>query len=69
MLVVEQNEVRFITYEQELTALVNFYAGSSRLKVEMKRLQINYVKVCKGVLTYYILRNKKIKGGKLIVKL
>jgi hypothetical protein len=65
----EQNEINFVTREQELTAIVNFYAGSPRLKIEMQRLKINYVKVCRGAVTKFILRHKDIKGGKLIVKL
>ncbi len=62
-------EIEFISFEQELTALVNFYAGSARLRVELKRLKVDYVKVCRGAATKFVLRHKNIKNGKLIVKL
>lgn len=43
------------------------HAGSSQLKTELKKLNIDYVKVIKGLNTYYVLTGKEI--GKLSIKL
>ena len=36
---------------------VQLYAGSSQLKVHLRRLNVEYVKVHRGVKTVYILRS------------
>ena len=53
--------------QQLLTKIVQINAGSHRLKVELTKLGVNYVKVCKGASTVFILRGKGIE--RLTVKL
>lgn len=67
--VLEQSEINFVSKEQELTALVNYLAGSPRLRVELDKLKVSYVKVERGASTRFILRHKDLTNGKLIVKL
>jgi hypothetical protein len=55
------------TLQQEATKTVHLYSGTHKLKSEMKRLKIEYVKVNKGAFITYVLRHKTF--GKLIVKL
>lgn len=49
------------------TKTVLIHAGSPTLKTELKRLNIDYTKVVKGLNTYYCLKGDKI--GQLKVKL
>lgn len=46
---------------------VEIYAGSSQLKAELKKLNIDFTKVVRGLNTYYCLKGDKI--GKIKVKL
>lgn len=46
---------------------VLIYAGSNELKTQMKRLNIDYTKVCRGLKTSFVLKSNKI--GKLTVTL
>lgn len=55
------------TLKETLIKTVLLNAGSHRLKVELTKLKINYVKLCKGASTVYILRGANI--GILKVKL
>ena len=55
------------TREQTLTKIVQINAGSHRLKTELTKQGITYVKLCKGANTTFILRGKGIE--KLTVKL
>lgn len=52
---------------QQLTAIVNEYAGSDNLRKALNRQKITYVKVVKGAKTRYILRGKGI--DKIIITL
>lgn len=63
------SEPIFITKEQQLTQLVNEYAGSSQLSVEMRKHKINYSKIVRGAKVSFVLRHKDIKGGRLVVTL
>jgi len=49
------------------TKTVLIHAGSPTLKTELKRLNIDYCKVTKGLNTYFYLSGKEI--GKIRVKL
>lgn len=49
------------------TKTVIIHAGSPTLKTELKRLNIDYSKVTKGLNTYFYLSGKEI--GKIRVKL
>lgn len=55
------------TLKDTLTKTVQIYAGSYRLKTELTKHKVSYVKVCKGAKTSYILRSLNI--GRLIVVL
>ena len=55
------------TLQQTLTKTVQIFAGTDRLRVELKKKKVEYVKVNKGANTTYILRSKAI--GVLKVKL
>jgi len=55
------------TLKDTLTKTVLLYAGSHRLKIELTKLKVSYVKVVKGASTTFILRGAKI--GILKVKL
>lgn len=55
------------TIKDTLTKTVQMYAGSHRLKTELTKHKISYVKVCKGANTTFILRGAKI--GRLTIKL
>jgi len=55
------------TLQQTLTKTVQIFAGTDRLRVELKKQKVEYVKVNKGANTTYILRSKAI--GVLKVKL
>ena len=55
------------TIKDTLTKTVQMYAGSHRLKTELTKHKISYVKVCKGANTTFVLRGAKI--GVLKVKL
>lgn len=46
---------------------LSLYVGTHELKTELAKLGIEYVKVYKGLFTFYILRGKEI--GKLKIKL
>lgn len=47
------------------TALI--YAGSTRLKNEMKRLKVEYTKVQRGFKTVYVLRSKDFPRTEVIL--
>ena len=49
------------------TKTVYIHAGSNSLKTELKKLNIEYTKVTKGLLTFYYLKGKEI--GTIRVKL
>jgi len=55
------------TLQQTLTKIVQINAGSHRLKTELTKHKISYVKVCKGASTTFILRGAKI--GRLTIRL
>lgn len=55
------------TITQTLTKIVQINAGSHRLKTELTKHKISYVKVCKGASTTFVLRGAKI--GRLTIKL
>ena len=55
------------TITQTLTKIVQINAGSHRLKTELTKHKISYVKVCKGAKTSYILRGQQI--GRLVITL
>lgn len=55
------------TLKDTLTKTVQMYAGSHRLKTELTKHKISYVKVCKGANTTFVLRGAKI--GRLTIKL
>lgn len=55
------------TIKDTLTKTVQMYAGSHRLKTELTKHKISYVKVCKGASTTFVLRGAKI--GRLTIKL
>ena len=55
------------TITQTLTKIVQINAGSHRLKTELTKHKISYVKVVKGASTTFVLRGAKI--GVLKVKL
>ena len=55
------------TLTQTLTKIVQINAGSHRLKTELTKHKISYVKVCKGASTTFILRGAKI--GRLTIRL
>lgn len=55
------------TIQQTLTKTVLLYCGSHRLKIELNKHKVNYVRVNKGAKTSYILRGKSI--GRLVVTL
>ena len=55
------------TLKDTLTKTVLLNAGSHRLKIELTKLKVSYVKVVKGASTTFILRGAKI--GILKVKL
>ena len=55
------------TLQQTLTKIVQINAGSHRLKTELTKHKISYVKVCKGASTTFVLRGAKI--GRLTIKL
>lgn len=49
------------------TKTVYIHAGSNSLKTELKKLNIEYTKVTKGLLTFYYLKGKEI--GTLKIRL
>ena len=55
------------TLQQTLTKIVQINAGSHRLKTELTKHKISYVKVVKGANTTFVLRGAKI--GRLTIKL
>ena len=55
------------TLTQTLTKILQINAGSHRLKTELTKHKISYVKVCKGASTTFVLRGAKI--GRLTIKL
>ncbi len=55
------------TLTQTLTKIVQINAGSHRLKTELTKYKISYVKVIKGASTTFVLRGAKI--GRLTIKL
>lgn len=55
------------TLQQTLTKIVQINAGSHNLKTELKKYKIDYVKVCRGAFTTYVLRGAKI--GRLTIRL
>jgi hypothetical protein len=55
------------TLTERLTKTVHIFAGSDRLRIELQKYKVNYVKVCKGAKTVYVLRSPKI--GRIEVKL
>lgn len=55
------------TLQQTLTKIVQINAGSHNLKTELKKYKIDYVKVCRGAFTTYVLRGANI--GRLTIKL
>ena len=55
------------TIKETLTKIVLLNAGSHRLKTELTKHKISYVKVCKGASTTFVLRGAKI--GRLVVTL
>lgn len=55
------------TLQQTLTKTVQIFAGTDRLRIELTKHKINYVKVCKGANTTFVLRGAKI--GRLMIKL
>jgi len=55
------------TLQQTLTKIVQINAGSHRLKTELTKHKISYVKVCKGANTTFVLRGAKI--GRLTIRL
>lgn len=55
------------TLQQTLTKTVQMWAGTHKLKTELNKHKVNYVRVDKGAFVTYILRSAKI--GVLKVKL
>ena len=55
------------TLKDTLTKTVQLFAGSHRLKTELTKHKVNFVRVNKGAKVSYILRSKTI--GRLIVVL
>jgi len=55
------------TLQQTLTKTVQMWAGTHKLKTELNKHKVNYVRVDKGAFVTYILRSKTI--GVLKVKL
>ena len=69
----EASSIDNITFEKTdtltdtLTKTVHIFAGSDRLRIELKKHKIDYVKIQKGAKTSFVLRGSKI--GRLVVTL
>lgn len=63
-----EQDIYAITFEDAdtpatiATKTVLIHAGSSQLKAELKKLNIEYTKVNRGLLTFYCLKGKGIDG-------
>ena len=55
------------TFKETLIKTVQIWAGTHRLKTELAKHKVNYVKVEKGAMVKYILRGAQI--GRIEVKL
>ena len=55
------------TFKETLIKTVQIWAGTHRLKIELAKYKVDYVKVEKGATVKYILRGAKI--GRIEVKL
>ena len=55
------------TFKEKLIKTVQIWAGTHRLKTELAKHKVNYVKVEKGAMVKYILRGAQI--GRIEVKL
>ena len=55
------------TFKETLIKIVQIFAGTHRLKTELAKHKVNYVKVEKGAMVKYILRGAQI--GRIEVKL
>lgn len=68
-----EQDIYAITFEDAdtpatiATKTVLIHAGSSQLKTELKKQNVEYVKVIRGLNTYYILTSPKF--GRVQVKL